>query len=133
MIASNNSSVSSSKMDCSDSENYKTSTIEFTSKAPLNTSMCYSINHVETTNTGHLNICLPLRDEFVQKVIALIEKTDSTKLGRLPAPSREKCKCFSLDEHYSFFFGRKNSGAKIVTTHCPSKPPLRTPGRATKC
>ena len=119
----------SSKLECSDSENYETSTIEFASKPPPNTFLCYWINHVEILQTlGNYTFSVHFgTDEFIQKKIDLIEKTDSTKLSRLPAPSREKCKCFSLDKHDSFFFGRKNSSAQIVTTHYLSKPPLRTP------
>ena len=47
IIASINSSVSTSKLESSDSEAYDASTVEFASKPPLKTPMCYSIAQTE--------------------------------------------------------------------------------------
>ena len=84
----------------SDNEICDNSTIEFADKPPLKTPMCYSINHVEILeNSGNDNFASQFEaDDFIQKVISLIKKPEPTKINRLPAPWREKFRCFSLDD-----------------------------------
>ena len=85
IIASINPSANNAaKMESSDSETYHAaSTIEFASKPPLKTPMCYSINQIEILQTfGDYTFAAHFEtDEFLQKLITLIEKPDSTKIN----------------------------------------------------
>ena len=101
IIASINTSVSTSKIDSSDSASYAASTIEFASTPPMKTPMCYSINQIEILQTlGNYTLAAHFEsDEFLQKIVNLIQKPDSTKINRLPAPWREQFKCLILDKH----------------------------------
>ena len=103
IIASINPNASNAaKMESSDSEKYDAaSTIELASKPPLKTPMCYSFNQIEILQTlGNYTFAAHFEtDEFLQKVIPLIQKPNSTNVNRLPAPWREKFKCLSLDKH----------------------------------
>ena len=76
-------------MESSDSEAYDaTSTVEFASKPPLKTPMCYSINQIEISQTlGNNTFAAHFEsDEFLQKIVTLIKKPYSKKINRLPAP-----------------------------------------------
>ena len=101
-IASTNPSANNAtKMESSDSETYDAaSTIEFASKPPLKTPMCYSVIQIGILQfLGNYTFAFFETDDFLREVITLIQKPDSTKIKRLPAPWREKFKCLSLDKH----------------------------------
>ena len=66
---------------------------------PLKIPMCYSVNQIEVLQTLN-NFTFASQyetDEFMQKIVALLKKPDSTKIYRLPTPWREKFRCLSLD------------------------------------
>ena len=66
---------------------------------PLKIPMCYSVNQFEVLQTlGNFTFASQYEtDEFMQKIVALLKKPDSTKINRLPTPWREKFRCLSLD------------------------------------
>ena len=66
---------------------------------PLKVPMCYSVNQIEVLKTlGNFTFAAEYEtDEFIQKIVALLKKPDSTKINRLPTPWREKFRCLSLD------------------------------------
>ena len=91
-----------SKVDSnSDSDSYETSTTAFADKPRIKTPVCGSINQVEVLqNLGNYTFAAQFEaDDFLQKVITLLKRPDETKINRLPAPWREKFKCFSLDSN----------------------------------
>ena len=88
------------------------STIEFADKPPLKTPMCYSINQVEVLqNLGKYTFVSQFEAdefiEFIQKVISLIEKPEPTNINCLPAPWREKFRCFSLNDNDYFYMDER--------------------------
>ena len=99
-INENNSDSNSDKMSSTESEN-ETSTIEFAHKLPLKTPLCYSMDQVEILQTyGNYTFAAHFEsDEFLQKILNLMKTPDSTKINRLPAPWREKFRCFSRDSN----------------------------------
>ena len=70
--------------------------------------MCYSVNQIEILQTlGNYTFAAHFEtDEFMQKVITLIQTPDSTKINRLPAPWREKFKCLGLDKHNYLYMAK---------------------------
>ena len=66
---------------------------------PLKVPMCYSVNQIEVLKTlGNFTFAAEYEtDEFIQKIVALLKKPDSTKINCLPTPWREKFRCLSLD------------------------------------
>ena len=66
---------------------------------PLKIPMCYSVNQIEVLQTlNNFTFASQYKtDEFMQKIVALLKKPDSTKIYRLPTPWREKFRCLSLD------------------------------------
>ena len=84
-----------------DSDSGDASTLEFANKPPLKIPICYSVNQAEILQTlGNYTIAAHFEsDEFLQKLVGLMEKPDSTKIDRLPAPCIEQFKCFSLDSN----------------------------------
>ena len=66
---------------------------------PLKIPMCYSVDQIEVLQTlGNFTFASQYEtDEFMQKIVALLKKPDSTKINRLPTPWREKFRCLSLD------------------------------------
>ena len=46
-------------------------------------------------------------DDFIQKVISLIKKPEPTKINRIPAPWREKFRCFSLADNDFLYIDEK--------------------------
>ena len=102
VLASINERESVSKMDSNpDSHSYETSTNAFADKPPIKTLVCFSINQIEVLeNLGNYTFAAQFEaDDFLQKVIFLLKRPDATKVNRLPAPWREKFKCFSLDSN----------------------------------
>ena len=61
--------------------------------------VCYSINQIEVLQQlgNHTFAAEYESDEFMQKIIGLLKRPESTKINRLPTPWREKYKCLSLD------------------------------------
>ena len=59
---------------------------------PIKTPICYSVNQIEVLQTlGNYTFASQYEtDEFIRKIVALIQKPDSTKNNRLPTPWREK-------------------------------------------
>ena len=70
-------------------------------KPPIKTPVCYSMNQIEVLQTlGNVTFASQYEtDEFLQKIINLMKKPDSTKINRLPKPWREKFRSLSLDQH----------------------------------
>ena len=68
---------------------------------PIKKPICYSVNQIEVLQTlGNFTFASRYEsDEFLQKIILLIKKPDSTKINRLPTPWRKKFRCLSLDQH----------------------------------
>ena len=66
---------------------------------PIKSPICYSINQIEVLQQlgNHTFAAQYESDEFMQKIIGLLKRPDSTKINRLPTPWREKYKCLSLD------------------------------------
>ena len=73
--------------------------IEAANKPPIKTPICFSVRQIEVLQTlGNRTFVSQYEsDEFIQKVIGLLKKPDTTKINRLPTPWREKFKCLSLD------------------------------------
>ena len=93
----NPSAINAAKMESSDSETCDVaSTIEFASKPPLKTPMFHLINQIDFLQTlgNYTSAALFETDEVLQKVITLIQQPNSTKINRLPAPWRDKFKCY---------------------------------------
>ena len=104
-------------MESSDSETYDAaSTIESASKTPLKTPMCYSNDQFEILQTlGNYTFAAHFEtDEFLQKVITLIQKPDSTKINRLHAPWRKKFKCLSLGKHNYLYMDERLVVLKVL-------------------
>ena len=61
--------------------------------------MCYSVNQIEVLQTlGIFTFASQYEtDEFMQKIVALLQKPNSTKIKHLPTLWREKFRCLSLD------------------------------------
>ena len=74
--------------------------IRMADQPPIKTPVC-SVNQIEVLQTlGNFTFASQYEtDEFLQKIILLIKKPDSTKINRLPMPWREKFRCLSLDQH----------------------------------
>ena len=72
---------------------------------PIKTPICYSVNQIEVIQTlGNYTFASQYgTDEFIQKIVTLIQKPDSTKINRLPTPWREKFRCLSLDQNKVMF------------------------------
>ena len=99
IIASINTPNSMSNQ--SDSDLYEQSTIDFADKPPLKTRICYSFNQIEfLQNLGNYTFATQFEAyNFLQNVIALVKCPEAAKISRLPAPWREKFRCFSLDSN----------------------------------
>ena len=84
-----------------DSDSGDASTFEFANKPPLKIPNCYSVNQTKILQTlGNYTFAAHFEsDDFLQKIVGLMKKPDSTKINRLPAPWRKKVKCFSLDSN----------------------------------
>ena len=75
--------------------------MQVVNQPPIKTPVCYSGSQIEVLQTLGNFTCVSQYegDEFLQKIIQLMKKPDSTKINRLPTPWREKFRCLSLDQH----------------------------------
>ena len=73
--------------------------IEAANKPPIKTPTCYSVNQIEVLQTiGNYTFAAQYEtDEFIQKIVGLLKKSDSTKISCLRTPWRKIFKCLSLD------------------------------------
>ena len=75
--------------------------LQMANKSPIKTPRCYSVYQIDVLQTMS-NFTFAAKyetDEFLQKIIQLLKKPDSTKINRLPILWREKFRCLSLDDH----------------------------------
>ena len=73
--------------------------IEAANKPPIKTRICYSVNQIEGLQMlgNYTFVAQYETNEFIQKIVGLLKKPDTTEISRLPTPWREKFKCLSLD------------------------------------
>ena len=87
--------------DSSETDSMNDEIMQVVNQPPIKTPVCYSGSQIEVLQTLGNFTCVSQYegDEFLQKIIQLLKKPDSTKINRLPTPWREKFRCLSLDQH----------------------------------
>ena len=113
----------------SDFDSCEQSTIEFAYKPPLKTPICYSITQIEILQRpGNYTFAAQIEaNNFLQKVIALVKRPEAAKISRLPAPWREKFRCFSLDSNEFLYMDERLVIPKLLV-QIFTKSSLRTSG-----
>ena len=90
--------------------------IEAANKPPKKTRICYSVNQIEGLQMlgNYTFVAQYETNEFIQKIVGLLKKPDTTKISRLPTPWREKM--FELGCERLLIQGRTPRLSKSTTT-----------------